>query len=177
MISTNRILPGHKVPELQLESNFPQGFNLRTNLKEVENYLLLFFYRGEHSKFCKDYLKKLDKMVKKFEKNGMKIVAISMDNEEAAKKTIKNWKLEKLQLAHGLSFEIAKVWGLFLSSIKQENVIHRFNEPAVFVVDSEGSLYLAHIQSMPFARPSPKKMLKRLKWCKKKKFPVQGTMD
>ena len=174
MVSSNRILPGHKMPELQLGSNNEQGFNLRQAVKEADNFLLLFFYRGHHSSFCKPHLQKLDKLIKKFEKKGMKVVAISMDKEEDAKKTIEEWNIKHLEIAHGLSVEIAKVWGLFLSSEKKGAITHKFNEPAVFVVNNEGELYSAQIQSMPFGRPNAKKLMKKLKWCLKHDYPIRG---
>ena len=174
MVSSNRILPGHKMPDLQLGSNAEHGFNLRTTVKEIDNFLLLVFYRGHHSSFCKSYLQKFDKLIKKFNKKGMKVVAISMDKEEDALKTIEDWKINNLEIAHGLSVEIAKVWGLFLSSEKKFAITHKFNEPAIFVVNKDGELYSAQIQSMPFSRPNPKKLLKKLKWCLKHEYPIRG---
>lgn len=177
MVSANRILPGHRVPELQLGSNGARDFNLRHTLKSIENFLILVFYRGHHSDLCKRHLRKLDKLHHKFEKAGMKVVAISMDSKEEAYQSIDDWELENIEVAYGLSFEIAKIWGLFLSSNKENNGPERYNEPAVFVVQSDGLLYSAHIQSMPFGRPNPKKLLKRLKWCLKKNYPVRGGLD
>lgn len=119
----------------------------------------------------------MDKSHEKFQKKGMKVVAISMDSMEDAYKSIKEWKLENLEVGYGLTFEVAKLWGLFLSGNKSSNGPERFNEPATFVVQSDGLLYSAHIQSMPFGRPSPKKLLKRLKWCLKNEYPIRGGLE
>lgn len=107
----------------------------------------------------------------------MELIAISMDNRENAYKSIQEWQLENLEVAYGLPIEIAKIWGLFLSSNTESDLPEQFNEPAVFVVRTDGILYSAHIQSMPFGRPNPKKLLKRLKWCLKKNYPIRGGLD
>src|SRR5690606_41153109 len=49
MVSANRILPGHRAPELQLGSNGERDFNLRHTLKSIESFLILVFYRGHNS--------------------------------------------------------------------------------------------------------------------------------
>ena len=168
MVSANRILPGHRAPELQLGSNGERAFNLRQSLKSVDNFLILVFYRGYHSDLCRKHLSKLDKLHEKFEKNGIKVVGISMDSKEDAERSAEEWELKNVEIAYGLSFEIAKVWGLFLSSNRSSKGPERFNEPAVFVIQSDGLLYSAHIQSMPFGRPNPQNLLKIFKLCLKK---------
>jgi hypothetical protein len=50
----------------------------------------------------------------------------------------------------------------------------QFNEPGLFLIRPDGTLYMAAVQSMPFARPQFEEVLKALDFIKARDYPPRG---
>jgi hypothetical protein len=50
----------------------------------------------------------------------------------------------------------------------------QFNEPGLFLVRPDGTLYWAAVQSVPFARPHFDEVLKAVDFIKSKDYPARG---
>ncbi len=50
----------------------------------------------------------------------------------------------------------------------------RFNEPGLFLVRPDGTLYAASVQSMPFARPHFSDVLAAVEFVTKNDYPPRG---
>jgi peroxiredoxin len=112
--------PREEVPELTLKQINGESWFI-AKAAEADFMTLLVFYRGYHCPVCKSYIPQLEKLWKQFEELGVKVVAASSDSKERAEKTYKEWGLDKLKLAYGLSIEDARKWGLYVShAIKEE---------------------------------------------------------
>jgi peroxiredoxin len=118
---------------------------------------LVAFYRGGFCPICRVWLNDLDKLVAKFTNRGVSTIALSCDPREAAEKTVGDWGLKDLRLGYGVSIEDARRAGLYISEGRGMNAAgfkepKLFCEPGLFLVNPQGELYAAWIQSTPYAR-------------------------
>ena len=172
------IQPSQQCPELKLKSANKESLDL--SKEEPDNFTALFFYRGLHCPICKKQLQELEKKLSQFSQRGVDVFAISMDNEKRAEKTLKDWELKELNLCYGLEENVARNWGLFLSegipnpdAIVEESKI--FNEPALFLIKPDGTLYCSSVQTMPFARPPLDDIISAIDFILDKDYPPRGT--
>ena len=71
----------------------------------------------------------------------------------ALDKHLQEWKLDQLPLGYGLTEENWRAWGLFVSTgIKADEPEH-FNEPGMFLIKPDGSVFYEALTSMPWGRP------------------------
>ena len=167
-----KVLPKSACPELKLETVSRGTWRLAD--RKPQHFTMVVFYRGHHCPLCKKQLQELDAMVDEFAEAGIDLVAISMKSQELAERAVKEWEIEKLTVAYGLSLEEAQRWGLFISAAVKGNEPDRFSEPGLFFVRPGGELYAASIQTMPFARPPARKLLSFLSWVAENDYPARG---
>ena len=132
------------------------------------------FYRGGWCPFCNQQLHELGVALPEFEKKGIRIVAISVDqpSEEAktqAKQGVPFPMLSDSKLVAHKAFKIVHVpsdaeqkalagYGVDLVAFSGEG--HKnFATPAVFLVDRSGIVRFAHVDEDYKTRPSPKQLL------------------
>ena len=168
------ILPGTPLPPLKLPLVGGGEFDLSAS--KPENFTLLVFYRGLHCPVCKGQLNDLQDKLEALQERGIAAVAISMDSEERATETKRDWGVENLDIAYGLSEAQARSYGLFLSSGISDKEPRIFSEPGMFLVRPDGKLYSASIQSMPFARPALEDILKAADFIFKNDYPARGEL-
>jgi peroxiredoxin len=137
-------------------------------------YTLLIACRGYHCPVCKGYLQQLDRMFKQFTERNVEIVPFSSDTEEKARQTISEWEFKNLRLYYGISIETARELGLFISRGIKDGEPQWFNEPGVFIIKPNGTLYAEFIQSMPFARPPLNELLGAIDLIQKNNYPARG---
>lgn len=138
-------------------------------------FQLVVIYRGVHCPKCKKQLQEIDAKVADIRADGMDVVAISMDDEERAKKAVKEWDIENLPIGYDLSLLTAKELGLFLSDSISDKEPKIFSEPALFVVKPDGALYAEYVQNTPFGRPDLEDLLSGMKFAAENKYPTRGT--
>ncbi|MBZ0131051.1 MAG: AhpC/TSA family protein, partial [Rhodocyclaceae bacterium] len=144
-----------------------------------ERFTLVVFYRGLHCPICKTYVSELDKLVAEFATRGVGIQVLSSDTRERAEAARDNWGLANLNLGYGLSIEMARSWGLYVSTSRgktsagiEEPAL--FSEPGLFLVRPDGTLYWGSVNTMPFARPHFKEILGGLDFVIKVDYPARG---
>lgn len=165
--------PKEKMPTLDLDLINDTKWSLEK--QSPEKYTLLFFYRGLHCPVCKKQLNEVQDHLEDFTDRGINVIAISMDSEERAKKAGKDWEVESLPIGYGLSEEKARKLGLFISSAISDKEPNTFSEPGIFLVNKNNELYFSSVQSMPFARPSVKDIIKAVDFIEKENYPARGT--
>lgn len=165
--------PKETMPNLELDLINDTRWDLQK--QNPEKYTLLFFYRGLHCPVCKKQLSEVQNHLQDFTDRGINVIAISMDSEERAKKAGKEWGVESLPIGFELSEEKAREYGLYISKAISDKEPDTFSEPGIFLVDSDNKLYFSSIQSMPFARPSIKDILKAVDFIEKENYPPRGT--
>ena len=115
---------------------------------------VIIVYRGYHCPVCRRYLQQIDAKVADFHTLGFDLVVLSTDSHERALKSTQDWGLKNIDLAYGLAIAEARSLGLFISRAIHENEPEWFGEPALFIIQPDGKLFAASIQTMPFTRPA-----------------------
>ncbi len=168
----NRILPKRSVPALS-GAMLPEGtWNLAD--QQPEHFSFLFFYRGLHCPICGQQLRSLEKAYDDFIALGIQPIALSMDSEERAAQSRKDWHLNKLPQVYGLSEEVARTWNLYISHGFKEGEPDTFSEPALHIVRPNGELYASSIQTMPFTRPAIPELLGGFRYIIDHDYPSRG---
>lgn len=139
-------------------------------------FSLVIFFRGLHCPVCRKQLGELEKRADELREAGIgRVLAVSMETEERSETLVEKWKLSDLAVAHGLSEEDARTWGLFVSTAINDGEPDRFNEPGMFVLDADGTLFWSSVASMPFGRPPLDDLIAGLKFVQEKDYPARGA--
>ena len=139
-------------------------------------FSLVVFFRGLHCPVCRGQLNEIDRRVDELREAGIgRVVAVSMETAERSEALVEKWKLTNLPVAHGLSEESAREWGLFISSAINDGEPDRFNEPGMFVLDADGALVWSSVASMPFGRPALDDLVAGLTFVQQKDYPARGA--
>ena len=102
------------------------------------------------------------------------VVAVSGDGQDRAAQAVQDWGLARLPVAYGLTGAQMREWGLFVSKGVKDPEPDEFNEPALFLVRPDGSIYSAHVQSMPFARPHVENLVAAVGFINESDYPARG---
>ncbi|MEE2772574.1 MAG: redoxin domain-containing protein [Bacteroidota bacterium] len=163
--------PGDRVPDLQVQTL--QGEFVLAN-RSPEHFTMLLFYRGIHCPLCKTQVEKLELRLEDFNDLGVEVLCLSVNSQKQAEQTFEEWELEEINLGYEVSLETGREWGLFISEAVKESEPEHFFEPALFLVRPDGTLYSAHIQSIPFVRPDFDRLLRAIKFIIKEEYPAKG---
>jgi len=171
------LMPRHPVPALNAPLVAGERFVL--GAAPGERFDLVVFYRGLHCPLCAKYLLELERLVPEFEKRGVKVIAVSSDNEERGRLMAEKINARSLKFAYGLSLRSARQWGLYISSSRGKTSIgieepELFSEPGVFIVKPDGTLYYGAVQTMPFARPQFHDLLGAIDFAIAHDYPARG---
>jgi peroxiredoxin len=161
------------MPELDFPLTEGGSFVLADTL--AENFQIIVVYRGLHCPKCEKQLRAIDALMPDLRADGMELIAVSMDNEERAKKTKEDWEIENISIGYDLSLLTAKAMGLFISDSISDKEPKLFTEPGIFVVRPDGSLYAEIIQNTPFGRPDMEDLLAGLNYAVENDYPTRGT--
>lgn len=171
MTTPTPLMPRERVPALDLP--MVGGGRYVLGAKPAQRFDLLVFYRGLHCPVCTKYLTELERLAPEFEKRGVRSVAISADNSESAMEMAEKVKASLVSFAFDLPLSVARAWGLYLST-GREGEPALFNEPGVFLVRPDETLYYGATQTMPFARPAFSDLLGAVDYAIAKDYPARG---
>jgi peroxiredoxin len=175
----SRLTPRQPVPALEVATLDHGTWRLAD--QRPEHFTMVVFYRGLHCPICSAYLGDLDRKLDAFKERGVEVIAISSDTEERARQSKDKWQLQHLTIGYGLDLDVARAWGLYISSSRgmtssgvEEPKL--FSEPGLFVIRADGTLYFASVQTMPFARPGFGDILKAIDFVIEKDYPARGEV-
>ena len=171
------LMPRHAVPALKVPTLAHGDFNL--SVDSPTQFTLISFYRGLHCPICAKYLLELGRLQPEFEKRGVRVIAISSDEEVRAQEMAKKVNSPDLPFGYGLTLTDARAWGLYISTSRGTTSIGieepaLFSEPGVFLVRPYGTLYYGAVQTMPFARPHFDELLAAIDFAIDKNYPARG---
>lgn len=171
------LMPREKVPALDLPLTTGGRFALAVDAPEL--FDMLVFYRGLHCPICAKYLLELERLAPEFASRGVRITAISSDDEDRGRQMAEKVKASTVKLAYGLGLKTAREWGLYISAGRGKTSIGieepaLFSEPAVYLVRPDGTLYYGAVQTMPFARPPFQDLLGAIDFAIAKDYPARG---
>lgn len=175
MSDLNPLFPRQKTPELKVSVVGGGEFDLATCSPRA--FTMLVFYRGLHCPICKSQLRELNAKLPEFEKRGVEVIAMSTDPQDRAAKSKAEWELRELRVGYGLDLRDARRWGLYVSSAREgtdEPAV--FNEPAIYLVRPDQTLYFGSVQTMPFARPHFSDILAAIDYVVSKDYPARGEV-
>ncbi|MEQ8356401.1 MAG: peroxiredoxin-like family protein [Kiloniellaceae bacterium] len=163
------------------EMSFPllEGGAWTLSERKPESLSMIVAYRGAHCPKCRDYLQDLNTRMEEFASRGVDVVAVSSDNRERAEMAKTDWNLPNLPIAYDLSIDKARELQLPISTSRGKTSIGidepaLFNEPGLFLVKPDGTLYAAFIQTLPFARPPLDQLLGAIDFIREKDYPARG---
>jgi peroxiredoxin len=169
--------PRQAVPPLEVTTLDGKTWKLADQRPEA--FTMVVFYRGLHCPQCSRYVKGLADQLRAFEQRGVAAIAISTDGRERAAQAKEQWQLDGLEIGYGLPLEQARAWGLYISNSRGVTSVgieepKQFNEPGLFLVRPDDTLYWAAVQSVPFARPHFDEVLNAIDFIKAKDYPPRG---
>lgn len=140
-----------------------------------ERFTLIVFYRGLHCPQCRKQLHEIGGALDALCDVGVSsVVAISGDARERAAAAAREWDLGDLPLAYGLTVGQMREWGLYISKGVKDPEPALFNEPGLFLIRPDSTIYSAHLQSTPFARPHLKNLLHAIEFINERDYPPRG---
>ena len=171
------LMPNKPVPALDLSLAGGERFSLAA--EKPQHFAMVVFYRGLHCPICRRYLSELESLLPEFDKRGVSVVAASSDPQDRAEQAKSTWGLKNLRIGHGLSIGEARAWGLYVSrsnGMTSAGVVEPdlFNEPGLFIVRPDGTLYWGATSTMPFGRPHFNEILQSLDFVIPKNYPARG---
>ena len=182
---TSRVQTNAQAPALKLSTLSGETFNLSN--EKPDSFTIVGFYRGLHCPICINYLQEIEENFDTLTNAGINLVAVSMDPKEKAQATVdkvsNNMDLSdpsqfKTRIAYGLTESDACAWGLYLSSkIEGSSEPDVFSEPGLFVMRPDNTVFMAQVQSAPFARPNIAQLVGGLSYAKEHKYPARGTYE
>lgn len=165
--------PTQPVPALDVPLSAGGRFDIAE--QRPDTFTVVVFYRGLHCPACKKYLQELAGKWQEFTKRGCKLVTVSCDDADRARKSREEWQLGDLPVAYGLGIEDARKWDLYISTAIKDEEPAEFCEPGLFWVRPDGTLYMASVASVPFARPKIDEVLSALDMVIEKDYPPRGV--
>ena len=168
------LVPGQKAPDLDLPLTIDARFEL--SKQQPENFTMLVFYRGKHCPICKKYLEEIGAKLETITKRGINVFAVSMDSEDRAMVSDREWETHDLPLVHSMTEDKAREYGLYISEKREgSEEPDRFSEPGMVLVRPDGTVFMVQTQSAPFTRPDIDQLMSNLGFVMKNDYPARGT--
>ncbi len=145
------VRPREQAPELELPLVGGGTFHLAD--RRPHQFTMVVFNRGLHCPVCQAQLRELDRRLDELTERGVEVVSVSGENAERATRMRDEWAIQHVPLAYGLTEEQMRAWGLFVSRAIDDGEPAVFNEPALFLIRPDGTVYYESILSMPVGRP------------------------
>lgn len=166
------VRPREPAPDLTVPLR--SGGTFQLDGQHPHSYTMVVFFRGLHCPVCRAQLTELNRRRDELDDLGIEVVAVSGENRERTQQLASNWKLDRLRIAYGLSEEQMRSWGLFVSRAIKEDEPALFNEPGLFLITPEGTVYYESILSMPVGRPRLDDLLSAVKYWGQHSYPARG---
>jgi peroxiredoxin len=166
------VRPGASAPSLELPLAGGGTFRLADAAPRL--FTMLVFNRGLHCPVCRAQLSELNRRFDELAERGIDVVSISGESEQRANQMRDEWKIDKVPLAYGLSEAQMRDWGLFVSRGINTDEPAVFNEPALFLISPDGSVYYESILSMPVGRPRLDDLLGGIDYWTAHDYPPRG---
>lgn len=98
-----------------------------------------------------------------------------METAERSAQVVDQWRLGSLPVAYGLDEEAARAWGLNLSRAIKDGEPDLFNEPGIFILDEDETLFWSSTATMPFGRSSLDDVIAGVRYAQEHDYPARGA--
>ena len=161
-------------PAPVLDVKLTDGSMWRLKDAKPQKFEMIVFYRGLHCPICRTYLGDLESRLAEFTNRGVDVIAVSSDSRERAEKAKAEWGLANLRIGCELQVATAREWELYVSRAIRDGEPPEFNEPGLFLVRPDGSIFFASRGSAPWARPPLDQLLRGIDVALERKMPARG---
>jgi peroxiredoxin len=165
------VKPRERAPKLVVKLVGGGSWDLAA--QRPHGFTLIVFYRGHHCPVCRAQLSEINRRIDELEQHGLSVIAVSGNSEQLAGQSKNEWHLDRLALGYGLSEQTMREWGLFVSA-GRDGEPERFNEPGLFLIKPDGSVYYEALTSMPWARPHLDDILNGIDYVLRTDYPARG---
>ena len=166
------VRPTEPAPDLTVP--LLRGGTYRLADQRPRTFTMVVFFRGLHCPVCRAQLSELERRLGEFEQRGIEVIAVSGETRERATQLAQEWRLEQLPLAYGLTEDQMRSWGLFISHGINDGEPELFNEPGLFLISPDGTVYYESILSMPVGRPRVDDLLGGIDYWVAHGYPARG---
>ena len=164
--------PRQAAPELSVE--LLSGDTDVLGDQTPERFTMVVFFRGVHCPVCQALLRELDRRLDELTECGIGVIAVSGETRERTQQLKDEWKLDRLSLAYGLTEDRMRAWGLFVSRAISDAEPDLFNEPGLFLIAPDGTVYYESVLSMPVGRPRLDDLLGGIDFWTSNDYPARG---
>ena len=137
-------------------------------------FTIVVFFRGLHCPVCRAQLSELERRLSDLEERGIDLIVVSGETLERTTTLAHEWGLERLPLAYGLTEEQMRGWGLFISHGINDGEPRLFNEPGLFLISPDQTVYYESVLSMPVGRPRLEDLLAGIDYWTTHDYPARG---
>ena len=166
------VRPTEAAPDLTVP--LLRGGTYRLSDQRPKLFTMVVFFRGLHCPVCRAQLSELERRLGELEERGIELIAVSGETLERTSTLAHEWNLERLNLAYGLTQEQMRAWGLFISRGINEGEPALFNEPGMFLISPDHTVYSESILSMPVGRPQLDDLLGGIDYWTTHDYPARG---
>ena len=171
MSTLNLPKPGGKMPSITLDTLAGGSVSL-----DGAGWKAIVVYRGAHCPMCRAFLTTLESQKAAFAAEGVEIVAISADDADRAAPHIADIGFTST-VGVGLSVDQMRSLGVFISApMNADEALAPFAEPALFVINEQGTIQVIATSNAPFARPDMASVLGGIQYVKGHGYPIRGTV-
>ncbi len=169
---THKLTPGTPLPEITVP--LLEGGEMTLGTNKADDWQAIIVYRGQHCPICHSYAGELEAQLEAFAKAGVEVVLVSADNVDKAREFVDDTGTGA-RMAYGLTIEQMEKLGLYMSDPRSpEETNHVFPEPALFVVNGDGTLQIIDIANAPFVRPDLARLARGIAFVREKDYPIRG---
>ena len=166
------VRPRQPAPDLTVPLLRAGTYRLHDQRPKV--FTMVVFFRGLHCPVCRAQPSELDRRLDELAERGIETVAISGETHQRTTTLAQEWKLERLPLAYGLTEDQMRSWGLFISHGLHDGEPAVFNEPGLFLISPDHTVYYESILSMPVGRPRLGDLLTGIDYWVANDYPARG---
>ena len=166
------VRPTQPAPDLTVPLLRGGTYSLSDQRPKLLTMVVLF--RGLHCPVCRAQLSELERRLSELEQRGIEVIAVSGETLERTTQLAREWKLDHLPLGYGLTEDQMRAWGLFVSHGINDREPALFNEPGLFLISPQHTVYYESILSMPVGRPRLDDLLGGIDYWTAHDYPARG---
>src|SRR5262249_22262230 len=136
-------------------------------------FSMVVFFRGLHCPVCASQLRELERGLDELERRGVEVVAVSGETRGRTQELHDAWRLEHLPLGYGLR-ELQMRGGGLLVSRGRDGEPALSNEPGLFLIAADGTVFYEALLSMPVGRPRLPDVLAGIDYWVEHGYPARG---
>ena len=156
----NRLHNGQLFPSLEITAVGPDTIQIPQSLRG--SYCVVLIYRGAWCPYCQAQLGSFQRASQKLAEAGIKVIALSVDDEATTAGTIEKYKL-RFPVGHSANAdEIAALTGAYI------NEAPRYLQSTGFLLDPEGHVLNAVYSSGAIGRLVPEDLIGMVTYLKSK---------